>query len=437
MSVDRFGKGLRRRKAGRSAAAAVLAAAALGMTACPVMAAGGGTQEAGKIAAEGSEAAGKRDEAEEIAAEGSGEAEEIAAEGSEAAGSGEAEENAAPKDSVIVEYDNLRQLLLDGNLDLKQANDSYESTKKNYQELMEQMREEQAYMKFMAVKYEDTENEAAYSANAGILGRQASMLAKRIEALNRKTQVLVLEENADSYTMAAQSVMNSYNQAMLNMAAKEKSVQAKEAAYQAVTKKKSVGAATAAEVMEAADRLLAEQNLSGTYRQQADRLRFQLLSMLGLEDNKEVAIGAVPEPDLSEIDGIDFEKDKTKAVNNSSSVQNIRRSRAGSTEEIRRKAVQEAEAEGNAETEFLAAYEELQAAKLEYQAAQDAYESARIAYHSLQKKNQAGMLDRTEYLEGEAAYLEAQAKRGSAAMELQQALEDYRWLVKGAEETRG
>ena len=185
MSVDRFGKGLRRRKAGRSAAAAVLAAAALGMTACPVMAAGGGTQEAGKIAAEGSEAAGKRDEAEEIAAE-----------GSEAAGSGEAEENAAPKDSVIVEYDNLRQLLLDGNLDLKQANDSYESTKKNYQELMEQMREEQAYMKFMAVKYEDTENEAAYSANAGILGRQASMLAKRIEALNRKTQVLVLEENA-------------------------------------------------------------------------------------------------------------------------------------------------------------------------------------------------------------------------------------------------
>ena len=77
---------------------------------------------------------------------------------------------------LMVEYENLRQLLLDGNLDLQKANDSYETTKKNYQELMEQMREEQAYMKFLAEKYEDTEDGATYSVNAGILGGQANMM---------------------------------------------------------------------------------------------------------------------------------------------------------------------------------------------------------------------------------------------------------------------
>ncbi len=337
---------------------------------------------------------------------------------------------------LMVEYENLRQLLLDGNLDLQKANDSYETTKKNYQELMEQMREEQAYMKFLAEKYEDTEDGATYSVNAGILGGQANMLSKRIEAINRKTQTLSLEENTDSYTMAVQSLMNSYNQMALNVKAKEKSVQAKEAAYGAMVKKQSVGAATAAEVMKAADQLDTEQNLLVSYRQQETQLRFRLLSMLGLEDRENVVIGTIPEPDLAEIDQVDFEADKEKAVNNNSSVQNVRHSQAGTTAEISRKADRETEAVGNAEADFLEAYQKLQAGRLEYQAARDSYESARISYDSLQKKRQAGMVSQTEYLEGETAYLEALTKRDCASMNLTQTLEDYRWMIKGTESAR-
>lgn len=343
---------------------------------------------------------------------------------------------ACAEENTVVEYDNLRQLLLDGNLNLQKANDNYETTKSNYQELMEQMREEQAYMKFLADKYEDTEEEATYSSNAAILGRQASMLSKRIEAMNRKTQTLSVEENTDSYTMSAQSVMNSYNQMILNVTAKEKSVEAAEASYSAVVKRQSAGAATSSEVMEAADRLSSEKNLLASYRQQADQLRFQLLSMLGLPDDKTVVIGTIPEPDLAEVDGVNYENDKVKAVNNNTSVQNVRHSKAGSSSEISRRAVEEMEAVGNAESEFLAVYQQLQTSKLEYLAAQDAYESARISHESLLRRQQAGMVNNTEYLQGETSYLEALAKRGCAAMNLQQALEDYRWAVKGTEELR-
>lgn len=337
------------------------------------------------------------------------------------------------QENITVEYDNLRQLLLDGNISLQQANDSYETTKKNYQDLMDQMREEQEYMKFMAEKYKDTEEETSYAASASVLGAQASRLSKQLEAMNRRTRTLTVEENTDSYTMTAQTVMNSYNQMVLNAAAREKSVQAAEASYEAAVKRQSAGAATAADVMEAADRLSQQRNLLSSSRQQESQLRFQLLSMLGLPDDGTVVIGTIPEPDLSEVDGVNYEEDKVRAINNNSQVQEVRHARAGSTSEIGRKSSREEEAVGNAEADFQATYQELQTARLEYQASADAFESASISYENLQRKNQAGMLSQPDYLQGEADYLQAVADRGGAAMNLQQALEDYRWAVKGTE----
>lgn len=343
---------------------------------------------------------------------------------------------ALAQENTIVEYDQLRQLLLEGNIHLKKANDSYETTKKNYQDLMEQMRQEQEYMKFLAEKYEGTEDEMSYTASAAMLGAQAGRLSRQIEAMNRKTRTLTVEENTDSYTMAAQSVMNSYNQMVLNAAAREKSVQAAQASYEAVMKKQSSGAATAADVMDAANRLSQQQNLLSSSRQQVSQLRFRLLSMLGLPDDGTVAIGTIPEPDLSEVDGVNYEEDKTRAVNNDSQVQSVRHSRAGTTAEIARKSKEEAEAVGSAEAEFLSVYQQLREARLQYQASADAYESARAGYESLQLKKQAGMLSQVDYLEGEADYLQAVADRGGAAMNLVQALENYRWAVKGTEEMR-
>ena len=60
-----------------------------------------------------------------------------------------------------------------------------------------------------------------------------------------------------------------------------------------------------------------------------------------------------------------------------------------------------------------------------------AYESACLSYQSLQIKQMAGMLSNTEYLQGEASYLEKKAARDVAGMTLYQAYETYQWEVKG------
>ncbi len=335
-----------------------------------------------------------------------------------------------------VAYENLSQLLIEGNQGLKQANDNYDTNKKNYQDLMDALREEQQYMKFMAEKYEGTEEEPVYLANAEHLGSQATRLSKQLEAMGRKTQTLSVEKNVDAYTMAAQAIMNSYNQMVLNVEAKEKSVRAAESSCQAIEKKQLAGMATMSDVGEAQSQLSQERNQLASYQQRAGQLRFQLLSMLGMEDDGTVSIGAIPGPDLAAIGAVDFESDSQAAVNNNDSVKNVRHSRAGTTAEVARKAVEEQEAVGNAQKDIYAAYQGLQAARLEYQAALDGFESAQAEYQSLQRKGQAGMLSQTQYLQGEADYWNALSAKGTASMNLLQAYESYQWEVKGTSQAR-
>ena len=53
----------------------------------------------------------------------------------------------------------------------------------------------------------------------------------------------------------------------------------------------------------------------------------------------------------------------------------------------------------------------------------------------LQRKQQAGLLTSTEYLEGQAAYLEKKAAKETASMNLAAAYESYCWDVKGISQT--
>ncbi len=380
-------------------------------------------QEAAGAAADGQEASG------------------AAADGQEASGAAaDVQDSQAEAEAVrpiTVEYANLTELLIAGNLDLQQQTDSYYTNKENYQSLMEAMREEQEYMKFLAKKYEDDpEAHAGYSSSAATLGRSASQLSDRLEALNRKSGTITVEKTIESFTMSAQARMTSCRQMAQNVIAKEKRVEAARSAYETALLKQSAGSATRNEVMEAADYLQQQENLLTSYRQQEKQLRFSLLSMLGISDGENVTIGEVPEPDLALIDAIDFEEDRQKAVGNSSQVQSTRHANAGTTSEIARKADSVAEAEGSAEAEITDIYQQLQAQKMEYQAALSSFGSARLIWQSLQRRKQAGMVSTSDYLTGEADYLEALAKKESAAMNLHQAYEDYCRSVRGISASR-
>lgn len=332
---------------------------------------------------------------------------------------------------TCVDYNNLEQLV-QNNRNLKNALDNYTSNKETYENMLKTLEDERDYMKFMQEKYEDdAEAKATYKMNASMLNMSISQITKQLESQESKLQTTSRQKTIDSYVLTAQSLMRTYNQMNTKAQAEEKNYQAAQSSYQAALKKQSAGMATAADVMAASDTMQSAKNRYESYRQQASNARFNLLSALGLDTSVGIAIGSVPLPDLAAIEAVDFNSDMEQAVGNSSSVQNARHQSAGTATEISVKSDQESQAEGTVRSRLQSLYDQLKAAKLQYDGAEAAYQSASITYASLQKKQQAGMLSQSDYLQGVADYYSALDAKETAVVNLNQAWETYNWTVKG------
>ena len=342
-------------------------------------------------------------------------------------------ETAGQTDTSVtcVDYNNLEQLV-QNNRNLKNALDNYTSNKETYENMLKTLEDERDYMKFMQEKYEDdAEAKATYKMNASMLNMSISQITKQLESQESKLQTTSRQKTIDSYVLTAQSLMRTYNQMNTKAQAEEKNYQAAQSSYQAALKKQSAGMATAADVMAASDTMQSAKNRYESYRQQASNARFNLLSALGLDTSVGIAIGSVPLPDLAAIEAVDFNSDMEQAVGNSSSVQNARHQSAGTATEISVKSDQESQAEGTVRSRMQSLYDQLKAAKLQYDGAEAAYQSASITYASLQKKQQAGMLSQSDYLQGVADYYSALDAKETAVVNLNQAWETYNWTVKG------
>ena len=332
---------------------------------------------------------------------------------------------------TCVDYNNLEQLV-QNNRNLKNALDNYTSNKETYENMLKTLEDERDYMKFMQEKYEDdAEAKATYKMNASMLNMSISQITKQLESQESKTQTTSRQKTIDSYVLTAQSLMRTYNQMNTKAQAEEKNYQAAQSSYQAAMKKQSAGMATAVDVMAASDTMQSAKNRYESYRQQASNARFNLLSALGLDTSVGIAIGSVPLPDLAAIEAVDFNSDMEQAIGNSSSVQNARHQSAGTATEISVKSDQESQAEGTVRSRMQSLYDQLKAAKLQYDGAEAAYHSASITYASLQKKQQAGMLSQSDYLQGVADYYSALDAKETAVVNLNQAWETYNWTVKG------
>lgn len=340
---------------------------------------------------------------------------------------------ARAEEAVTVEYENLKELLKAGNVSLKQQYADSDATIADYAEIVAIMDRERGNLEDKAQEAEEAgeENSALYASNAAMLKSSAKGISKQIDRLTGSKAVRTLEKSADTYTMAAQTVMNSYNQMVQSVRAGEKNVEALTAARDETVRRQSVGAATQEDADAARDALEAASGSLESLKEQAEELRQQLLTMLGLSQAENVVIGSIPEPDLAAIEAIDYEADKAKAIGNNSQVQQARHSSAEGTAAFNRRFKEVDTAEGEAEAGFLETYQTLTAKKLAYQAALEAYESAELSYQSLLRKKQAGMVSNADYLKGEADYLSSCAEKAAASMDLVQAYETYCWEVKG------
>lgn len=344
-----------------------------------------------------------------------------------------ATETADTEAEVTVEYGNLRQLVSQGNLTLSQTIGDYADTISSYQDIWDTLKWEQSKMETGAEDLEDSDPETAavYSSNASMLKSSASMIYSQLDRLTGSSGTKSLETAADTYTITAQTMMNSYCQLQVQAQAQEKRTQAAQASLQAARQQYASGLMTAEELKSEEESCRAAETSLASLKEQVSQSETSFLTFLGLSGQAGTVIGFIPEPDLEAIASIDFETDKEKAVNNSSTVISTRHESAPGSAAKKLRADRVAEAEGTEAASITASYENLQAKLVQYRGALRAWDSAVLLYQSLERKNQAGMLSNTQYLEGIADYWEALAEKEIASMNLVQAYESYTWEVKG------
>ena len=137
----------------------------------------------------------------------------------------------------VIQYQDLRELLKAGNPGLKEKIDDYNNNVQTYQDMRDAFKWEQWDMESKAEDMKDSDAAASslYASNAAMLKSSARNMYKQIDKMTGEKSTRSLEKEADSLTMAAQALMNSYNQMAVNACAKAKSAEAALASWEAVS----------------------------------------------------------------------------------------------------------------------------------------------------------------------------------------------------------
>jgi len=166
-----------------------------------------------------------------------------------------------------------------------------------------------------------------------------------------------------------------------------------------------------------------ENNMDSVYR--------NLCLLLGVDETGNTEIQRIPSVDLQQIADLDLDEDTRKAIGNNRELVNARNTHSADTASVNKKLRTLDELEEKVTVKIKELYDRIRQVKMSYEAAQAGYQSAQIAWNNAKSKYELGMLGRAEYLSEEMQFIQKQAAFEAADLELLQALEDYRWAVRG------
>ena len=161
--------------------------------------------------------------------------------------------------------------------------------------------------------------------------------------------------------------------------------------------------------------------------------------MTGWDHNAQPDIREVPVPDAGEMDQIDLEFDKERAIEqNFTQTANERRltfTGNGTQWDVMNQKVETGRRQIEADVE--ARYKLLEQARADYEQAVGELELARTGAQTAERKYSLGMISKNEYIQQQGTMASSQSACDTAGLKYRQALEDYRWAVNGLAQTEG
>lgn len=269
----------------------------------------------------------------------------------------------------------------------------------------------------------------------------ASMMGQSLKKTSSTERQV--DRQANSLIMNVQSMMNQYEQLVSQRAMAAKGVELARTARALQDTMQSQGMAVDSDVLSAAASLSSAQSQLASLDAGMEQIYKLLCSFTGYDPASGVTFGAIPSADLAAIDAIDVNADKEKAVNNNYNLISLRSSIGGGMTDFQARTTKTTTqtenrlrnveySENTVRSDIQALYDQILEKRAAYDAAKTAYESGKMVWDAAQIQKQNGSLSQIQYLQQELAWLTAESGYHCAGLELQQAIQNYRWAVAGA-----
>ena len=269
----------------------------------------------------------------------------------------------------------------------------------------------------------------------------ASMMGQSLKKTSSTERQV--DRQANSLIMNVQSMMNQYEQLVSQRAMAAKGVELARTARELQDTMQSQGMAVDSDVLSAAASLSSAQSQLASLDAGMEQIYKLLCSFTGYDPASGVTFGAIPSADLAAIDAIDVNADKEKAVNNNYNLISLRSSTGGGMTDFQARTTKTTTqtenrlrnveySENTVRSDIQALYDQILEKHAAYDAAKTAYESGKMVWDAAQIQKQNGSLSQIQYLQQELAWLTTESGYHCAGLELQQAIQNYRWAVAGA-----
>ena len=363
-----------------------------------------------------------------------------------------------------VAYEQEQQLLSDGHLDYGEIEErvkNYYGPMKSAYDMAKGMVEDQADIavneRIMAsdllsqadvaedMAEEQTGMDQAISAATAKALRQSARQMRNAASMMGQTSSTErqVDRQANSLIMNVQSMMNQYEQLVSQRAMAAKGVELARTARALQDTMQSQGMAVDSDVLSAAASLSSAQSQLASLDAGMEQIYKLLCSFTGYDPASGVTFGAIPSADLAAIDAIDVNADKEKAVNNNYNLISLRSSTGGGMTDFQARTTKTTTqtenrlrnveySENAVRSDIQALYDQILEKRAAYDAAKTAYESGKMVWDAAQIQKQNGSLSQIQYLQQELAWLTTESGYHCAGLELQQAIQNYRWAVAGA-----
>ena len=267
-------------------------------------------------------------------------------------------------------------------------------------------------------------------------------------AIERSKSSRSVDRQVNMIVSGAETLMNQYEYYLAQRTVVAKALEIARTAQAIQQTMQAQGLAVDADVLSAAAQLSSAKSQLESIDAGIDQIYKTLCYYTGWDKGADTVIGPVPAADPSVIGTLDLASDKETAVNNNYSLISMRsgsgagmsdfqvRTTKGMTQKANKmRTVDYSEDQLRSDMQTL--YDTILEKKAAYDSASTAYQSAQLTWNAAQIQRQNGTLSQIQFMQQELAYLQAQSGFKCADLNLQQALRNYQWAVKGVSVSAG